>query len=118
MREAFPQATIFKPASMVGVEDRLFNNIAQLAKALPLFPLIDGGAKKLQPVWIRDVTDAIIASLNLRDTLGKTYHLAGPEVFTCVPSASSRGTVLVWKCQTYSGRACTFGDAKQAARGL
>ena len=33
VRAAMPGATIFKPANMVGTEDRLYNNFAQLAKA-------------------------------------------------------------------------------------
>ena len=32
VRAALPDATIFKPAHMVGTEDRLYNNFAQLAK--------------------------------------------------------------------------------------
>ena len=84
MREAFPDATIFKPAHMVGVEDRLFNTFAQLAKRAPMVPLLDGGARRLQPVWVRDVADAMTSTLNNRAAIGQTYHLAGPEVFTCV----------------------------------
>lgn len=32
VRAVMPNATIFKPANMVGTEDRLYNNFAQLAK--------------------------------------------------------------------------------------
>ena len=49
-------ATIFKLAHLTGNEDRLFNNYAKLAKALPALPMVDGGATRLQPVWVRDVT--------------------------------------------------------------
>ena len=82
VREVFPGATIFKPGAMVGTEDRLFNNYAQLAKALPFIPLIDGGHQRLQPVWVRDVSDAVGNALRRRETEGKTYHLAGPEAIS------------------------------------
>ena len=54
-------ATIFKLAHLTGNEDRLFNNYAKLAKALPFIPLINGGATRLQPVWVRDVTSGEVA---------------------------------------------------------
>ena len=82
VREAFPSATIVRPAVLVGVEDRLFNSYARLAKLLPVL-LPDGGAGKLQPVFVRDVAAAIVESLKDRATLGKDIELAGPAVFTC-----------------------------------
>ena len=75
-------ATIFKPAPVTGTEDRLFNRYANWAKQLPVFPLIDGGASQLQPVWVRDVAQAVVNALETFDSMGKTYHLAGPDVFT------------------------------------
>ena len=83
MREAFPGATIFKPAQMTGVEDRLLNNYATLAKKFPYIPLIDGGRTRWQPTYVRDVADAIVTTLASPDPIGKTYHLAGPEVLSC-----------------------------------
>ena len=148
-----PISTIFKPAALTGTEDKLFNAYAQLAKKTPLFPLIDGGATRMQPVWVRDVAAgarrggwaacgpvgsrhgngrcggggqappsqahpppppttlaapsapahhpprslrprpppsplpppvpaAIMNSLKTYDSLGQTYHLAGPDVMT------------------------------------
>jgi NADH dehydrogenase (ubiquinone) 1 alpha subcomplex subunit 9 len=83
--EELPEATIFKTGPLVGVEDRLLNRIANLAKTLPAVPLIDGGATRMQPVYVRDVTNAMMNSLKSRDVLGQTYYLGGPKVFTCVP---------------------------------
>ena len=80
--EAGDIATIFKPATVTGTEDRLFNRYAKWAKQLPAFPLISGGETKLQPVWVRDVAQAVINALETYDSMGKTYYLAGPEVHT------------------------------------
>lgn len=74
--------TIFRPAPISGTEDRLFNRYARLIKILPIMPLIDGGKRQLQPVWIRDVARAVVASLETFDSKGKTYELAGPDVMT------------------------------------
>lgn len=67
---------------MIGAEDRFFNTIAMLGKSLPFIPLVDGGDTRLQPVYVKDVSDAIVEALRTQDTCGKTYHLAGPEVIT------------------------------------
>ena len=48
--EVFPEATIVRPAVLIGTEDRIFNEYAKLAKLAPLYPLPDGGQGKLQPV--------------------------------------------------------------------
>lgn len=82
VREIYPDATIFKPGQMVGVEDNLMNNLARLAKKFPIIPLIDGGHNKLQPVWVRDVARAMINSLKTKECLGQDYYLAGPDVIT------------------------------------
>jgi uncharacterized protein YbjT (DUF2867 family) len=50
-------ATIFRPAPVVGTEDRLINAVAGPAKRLPFIPLINGGATRLQPIWVRDVAN-------------------------------------------------------------
>lgn len=110
VRDAFPKATIFKPGVMVGVEDRLFNTFAQTAKRFPFVPLINGGSNRLQPVWVRDVSGAIVSTLNSRQSLGETYHLAGPEVFTCAPlpccSPPWPGCMTSWHAANIAGLAC------------
>ncbi len=48
--EVFPEATIVRPAVMIGTEDRFFNEYAKLAKRALFLPLPNGGDAKLQPV--------------------------------------------------------------------
>ena len=91
VREIMPSATIFKPGPLVGNEDRLTNNIAQLGKKYPLLPLVGGGTARLQPVYVRDVADALMASLRSRDSMGKDYYLAGPDVLTRAPGPRPGG---------------------------
>ncbi len=91
VREIMPSATIFKPGPLVGNEDRLTNNIAQLGKKYPLLPLVGNGTARLQPVYVRDVADALMASLRSRDSMGKDYYLAGPDVLTRAPGPRLSG---------------------------
>lgn len=79
----FPEATIMKPATLIGTEDRILNRWAQFAKKWSFLPLIGDGSTKIQPVYVMDVAAAIIAALKDDGTsTGKIYELGGPEVFT------------------------------------
>lgn len=82
VREIYPEATIFKPGQLVGVEDNLMNNLARLAKKFPIIPLIDGGHQKIQPAYVRDVANAMINSLKTKECLGSDYYLGGPDVIS------------------------------------
>src|SRR5438309_4771005 len=48
VQEAFPGATIVRPSAMFGPGDALFGTLAQLARLLPVIPLIGGGRARLQ----------------------------------------------------------------------
>lgn len=74
--------TIFRPSLIFGPGDHFFPILATLAKLPAPFVLPDGGTAKFQPVWLWDVVDAFIAALDDLSTVGKTYELGGPDVFT------------------------------------
>ncbi|WVZ73145.1 hypothetical protein U9M48_021489 [Paspalum notatum var. saurae] len=79
----FPEATIMRPATMIGTEDRILNRWAQFAKNWGFLPLVNGGSAKIQPVYVIDVAAAILNSLKDDGTsMGKTYELGGPEIYT------------------------------------
>jgi NADH dehydrogenase len=82
VREAFPDATIFRPSVVFGPEDDLFNRFAALARLLPALPLIGGGGTKFQPVFVGDIARATAKVLSDESTAGKTYELGGPEIMT------------------------------------
>ena len=78
VRSIIPDATIYKLGHMVGTEDRMYNNYAQLAKSLPFIPIFGGGRTKLQPVYVRNVADAVISSLKTKAALrGRTTTWRG-----------------------------------------
>lgn len=78
---AFPAATILRPSVVFGPEDAFFNRFANLAKLLPVMPVIAGDTK-FQPVSVGDVADAIMAGLTHADVQGKVFELGGPKVWT------------------------------------
>ncbi|XVE77998.1 hypothetical protein DITRI_Ditri13aG0108900 [Diplodiscus trichospermus] len=78
-----PEATVMKPAVMIGTEDRIMNRWAQFAKKYGFLPLIGDGSTKIQPVYVVDVASAIVAALKDDGTsMGKVFELGGPEIFT------------------------------------
>ena len=66
---------------MFGPEDNFTNRFAAMAR-FPILPVI-APKTRFQPVYVRDLAQAIAtAALDPKAHGGKTYELAGPEVFT------------------------------------
>ena len=73
--------TLLRPSVIFGAEDRFLNLFATLQALAPVLPLA-GSHAQFQPVWVQDVASAIARCLDLPASVGKTYEIAGPEVFT------------------------------------
>jgi uncharacterized protein YbjT (DUF2867 family) len=78
---AFPAATILRPSVVFGPEDNFFNRFAAIARLSPIMPVIAGGTK-MQPVFVGDVADAVMAALASPATKGRIFELGGPMVWT------------------------------------
>ena len=82
VRDAFPTVTILRPSVVFGPEDQFFNRFAAMAMFMPALPLIGGGDTRFQPVYVGDVADAVIRCLEDPATIGRTYELGGPRIYT------------------------------------
>ena len=78
---AFPATTILRPSIVFGPEDKFFNRFGTMARMLPCMPVI-AGATRLQPVYVGDVADAVMAALARPEAAGRIFELGGPQVFT------------------------------------
>ncbi|QGZ62618.1 complex I NDUFA9 subunit family protein [Paraburkholderia acidisoli] len=74
-------STIFRPSVVFGPEDNFLNRFALLQKLLPVIPLAMPEAR-FQPVFVGDVSRAIVNVLDLDAATGRTYELGGPSVYT------------------------------------
>ena len=81
VRESKLDWTIFQPSVIFGPEDAFLNMFAKLAAVAPVLP-IAGADVKFQPVWVEDVARAFVNSLDNGATVGRTYELCGPRVYT------------------------------------
>lgn len=79
--EAYPQAVILRPSLLFGQGDSYFNLMGTLARMLPVMPLI-GGASRFQPVFVGDVTEAIVKAAEGEVKTGRIYELGGPDIET------------------------------------
>ncbi|HLA20030.1 MAG TPA: complex I NDUFA9 subunit family protein [Pseudolabrys sp.] len=79
---AQPQAVIMRPSILFGPEDDFFNRFAAMACVSPALPLIGGGHTRFQPVFVRDVANAIADAVDGKARGGTIYELGGPEVRT------------------------------------
>jgi NADH dehydrogenase len=79
---AFPEATILRPSVVFGPDDQFFNRFAAMASTLPCLPLIGGGRTLMQPVYVGDVADAVLAVVEGEGAQGRTYELTGPRRYS------------------------------------
>jgi len=73
--------TTLRPSVIFGPGDHLFNRFASLLKLILHLPLACPNAR-FAPIYVGDVVDVIIKSLNEKATFGQRYDLCGPNVYT------------------------------------
>ena len=73
--------TSFRPSVIFGPGDSFINRFAQLVRIPGPMPLACPDAR-FAPVYIGDVVQAFVRSLEDKRTFGKRYELCGPRVFT------------------------------------
>ncbi len=78
-RAAFAEASVVRPSVVFGPDDDFFNRFAKLSQFLPVLPVFN---TSFQPVYVRDVAEAIVKVLDDPRTAGNTYQLGGPRVIS------------------------------------
>jgi len=73
--------TILRPSVIFGADDKFINVFAKLQAVFPVMPLA-GATTLFQPVWVQDVVRAVVYCVAHRATIGHTFELCGPEVFS------------------------------------
>lgn len=73
--------TSFRPSVIFGRGDSFFNRFAQLLQLAPgIMPLACPDAR-FAPVWVGDVVEAMVRSIDDPTTFGRAYDLCGPQEF-------------------------------------
>ena len=84
--------TILRPSVIFGTDDRFTNLFARLQRLFPVLPLA-GTAARFQPVWVGDVAQAVLRSLQQRPGPGTLVECAGPQVMTLVEIVQRVGSM-------------------------
>jgi len=83
VRSIYPDATILRPATIFGHEDKFLNRYGDLLNFAPAFPNFGRHLdQEVQPIYVVDVAQAVLAAITSQQAPGKTYELGGPDVFT------------------------------------
>ncbi|MDH3673809.1 MAG: complex I NDUFA9 subunit family protein, partial [Gammaproteobacteria bacterium] len=78
------QVTSFRPSVIFGRDDSFTNRFADLLRRIPwMFPLACPNAR-FQPIYVDDVAEAFVRSLQDTQTFGQRYNLCGPETYSLV----------------------------------
>ena len=73
--------TILRPSIVFGTNDKFINLFRTLVKFLPVIFLVSPKSE-FQPIYVKDLVDIIIKSLDDKRTFKKTFNLGGPKKFT------------------------------------
>lgn len=74
--------TCFRPSVIFGPGDSFFNRFASLLRMTPfVFPLACAQSI-LSPVYVGDVVDAFVNTLDNEESFGRSYELCGPDRFS------------------------------------
>ena len=78
----FPSAIVLRPSVIFGPGDGLFARFGQMAMFAPALPLVGGGRNRMQPVYVGNVADSVVAALKGMATHGQIYQLGGPHIYS------------------------------------
>ena len=77
IQDTFKQSVILRPSVIFGPEDKFFNTFATIAQFSPALPLVGGGNTVFEPIYVGDVAEAIVKSLELNNAKPSIYELGG-----------------------------------------
>lgn len=81
MRAEGLAVTCFKPSIIFAPDDNFYNQFANMLKTFPILPLACPNAR-FAPIYVGDVAQAFEAALGNDATIGQSYELCGPRVYT------------------------------------
>lgn len=72
--------TILRPSMIYGsLRDKNMNRLVRFLARCPVFPLFGAGRSLMQPVFVEDLAEGIVAAIGETKTENQEYNLAGPQ---------------------------------------
>jgi NADH dehydrogenase len=73
--------TIVRPSMILGRNSPVLNSLGRMAN-LPIVPMFGDGRVPVQPIFVDDLADCLIALLDEKGVENTTIEIGGPEVLT------------------------------------
>lgn len=81
LRDSGLPLSVLRPSVVFGAEDSFLNLFERMQLLLPVIPLA-GARSRMQPVWVRDLAEALWTCVDRGITSAGVYEAAGPQVYT------------------------------------
>ena len=82
VQKAHKGAIIIRPSVIFCKEDSFFNKLADMSRFTWMLPMFGGGETKLQPVYVGDIANFVVAAIEGHVPTGNIYVLGGKDVIT------------------------------------
>lgn len=79
IKESGLDYTIFRPSIIHGPNDEFINYFAGIIRTFHVIPIIGAGSYRMQPIHLRNVSQAFVQSMTSDVAVNKTYEVAGPD---------------------------------------
>lgn len=89
--------TIFCPSIIYGPNDQFFNLFAQLLSLPGPFPVV-GAKAQFSPIYVENVVDAFVNTIDKPETFGKIYSLCGPKSYSLLELVKYTCEISQQKC--------------------
>ncbi len=81
IRRNFKSSIILRPSIIYGNGDNFFGLFSKISKFAPIIPII-GPSTMFQPVYVDDVSLAVIETLKINENNSKTFNIYGPKQYS------------------------------------
>lgn len=74
--------TIFRASVIIGRGAAAFEIINSLVKKIPIIPIIDSDATKVQPIFYKDAIKYLVECLDKKETINRSYDIGGKDILS------------------------------------
>jgi uncharacterized protein YbjT (DUF2867 family) len=82
VKESGFEHVILRPSFVFGKDGGVLPTFVRLARFAPVTPIVGPGTQGLQPIWVEDVAEYYVRSLDLPEAANRTFEVGGPDSLT------------------------------------
>jgi uncharacterized protein YbjT (DUF2867 family) len=82
IRQSGIDFTIFRSSFILGRGAAAFDILDSMVKKIPVIPIIDSDAAKVQPIFFKDVIRYLVDCLDKKETINKCFDIGGRDVLS------------------------------------